>query len=73
MLLSNLWHPAPPHASSRSPEAISVTPLYKQEFALQEATADMGLEPHIYPYTGGEVVKRLHALCCKAHLSVNIV
>jgi len=35
---SNLWHPAPPHASSRSPEIISGIPLCKQELLLQEAT-----------------------------------
>jgi len=29
--LSNLWHPAPPHASSRSPESISGNLLWKQE------------------------------------------
>ena len=64
---------APQHASSRSPEAISGTPLCKQEFALQVTTVGMGLEVRIYMYTGREGFKRLHAICCKAHLSANIV
>ena len=50
--LSNLWHPAPPHVSSLSPEAISDTPLCKQEFVLQEATVGMGLEVRIYTPVG---------------------
>jgi len=32
--MSNLWHPTPLYASSRSPEAISGTLLWKQEFVL---------------------------------------
>jgi len=46
--LSNLWHPALPNANSRLPEAISGTPLCKQEFALREATAGMGLQVQVY-------------------------
>ena len=46
-ILSNLWHPALPNASSRSLEAISGTPLCKQEFALREATAGMGLQVRV--------------------------
>jgi len=52
--LSNLWLPAPPRASSRSPEAISNTLLWKQEFVLQEAIAGTGLETlHTYVYRCG--------------------
>jgi len=69
--MSNLWHPPPPYASSRSPEAISGIPLCKQEFVLQEVTVAMGLEILIYTYTGREG-ERLHAICCKAHLSIII-
>jgi len=47
LLLSNLWHPALPNASSRSLEATSGTPLCKQEFALREATAGMGLKVQV--------------------------
>jgi len=43
LLLSNLWHPAQPNASSRLLEAISDTPLCK-EFELREATAGIGLK-----------------------------
>ena len=40
--LNNLWHPAQPHASSRSPEAISGNPLCKQELVLQEEIVGVG-------------------------------
>jgi len=44
LLLNNLWHLALPNANSFSLEVIFGTPLCKQEFVLQEATASMGLE-----------------------------
>jgi len=53
-ILSNLWHPALPKASSRSLEAISGTPLCKQEFALREA--GMGLQVRVYSYTGRQAL-----------------
>jgi len=46
LLLSNLWHRAPPHASS--PEEISGTLLRAQEFAIREAIVGTGLEVRIY-------------------------
>jgi len=58
-ILSNLWYPALPNASSRSLEAVSGTPLCKQELALREATAGMGLQVWVYSYTGRQ------ALACK--------
>jgi len=71
--LSNLWNPAPPHASLRWLKAISGIPLCKQELVPHKATVGMGLEVRIYTYTSREGAKRLHAICCKADLSVNIV
>jgi len=58
-ILSNLWHPALANTSSRSLEPISGTPLCKQEFALREATAGMGLQVRVYSYTSRQ------ALACK--------
>jgi len=58
LLLSNLWHPALPNAISRSLKAISGTPLCKQEFALHEATAGMGLEVLVYLYTSRQALAR---------------
>jgi len=42
VILINLWRPALPNASSL--EAISGTPLCKQELALREVTAVLGLQ-----------------------------
>jgi len=55
-ILSNLWPPALPNASSRSLEAISGSPLCKQEFALWEATAGMWLQVRVYSYTGRQAL-----------------
>jgi len=55
-ILSNLWHPALPNASSCSLEATSGTPLCKQEFTLREATAGMGLQVRVYSYTGRQAL-----------------
>ena len=71
--LSNLWNPVSLHASSRSPEAIFGTLMWKPEFVLQGEIVGMELEILTDTFTGRKSVKRLHAICCKAHLSVNIV
>jgi len=55
-ILSKLWPLALPNASSRSLEAISGTPLCKQEFALWEAIAGMGLQVWVYSYTGRQAL-----------------
>ena len=55
-ILSNLWHPVLPNANAHSLEAISGTPLCKQEFALREATAGMGLGVRVYSYTGRQAL-----------------
>jgi len=43
-ILTNLCHPPLPNTSSCLLEAISGTPLCKQEFAHREATVGMGLQ-----------------------------
>ena len=55
-ILSNLWLPALPNMCSRSLEAISGTPLCKQEFALWEATAGIGLQVRVYSHTGRQAL-----------------
>jgi len=44
-ILGNLWRPALPNTSLL--EAISGTPLCKQEFALRKVTAGMGLQVRV--------------------------
>jgi len=61
LLLSNLWDPALPNMSSRSLEAISGTPLYKQVLVLWEAPAGMGLEVRVYSYTSRQALARKYA------------
>jgi len=58
VLLSNLWHPAPPNATSRSLEATSGTPLGEQEFVLREATFGMGLKVQTYSCIDRQLVAR---------------
>ena len=52
----HLCHPALANVSSRSLEEISGTPLCKQEFALWEATAGMGLQVQVCSYTGRQAL-----------------
>jgi len=55
--LSNLCHPAPPNASSRSPGGNLWHPLLDQEFARREATIGMGLEVRTYSYTDRQPIE----------------